>query len=329
MSNLAQEKHGQKELVFDILYGVLSGVLYATYALAFLFLAPLQYAYAHKGKKSGLVATIASLVIVVLAALFGLNDFSALNPGLLAASVLPLVLLMVALWFINSGLGRLSEGQKLVAASAVLAAISWPFLNKMLLNHDVVTGLESIVQESLNSVAGQQIDASLVHATLDFAMRVIKSAYAPILLGFLALNWSIGNAFARLKAIRSASLDPNALQRHGAINVYVPFSLLWPTLLTWTGLFLIVALKKDGPVASIVWNMALFLAALYAVQGLGILDFFLRRLRSGGLIRLLLPLLVVFCFLNQTVATVVLIVLPLLGITEVWFPYRNFKGVRL
>jgi len=318
-----------KDLLLDMSYGLLSGLLYLSYALAFFFLTPLQYAYARKGKKAGIRASATSLIIIAAGMIFGMGDFSSLRPEFVAISLVPPALCMIACWYINSGIGRPSQGQKTVIVSALLSVIVWPFLNKMLSDASFTAGLEAMVQESLASVSGQQIDATVIRPTLESAMRIVRSAYAPAILGFVAANWGLGNSLATAKAYRTGAIDAAAVQKKGAGAVYVPYSLLWPTLLAWTALLIVNALHKEGTVAWITWNVALFLAALYAAQGIGILDFFFKRLKFGGLLRLLMPLLVVACFVNQTVATIVLIALPLLGITEVWFPYRNFKGVRL
>ncbi|MCE5255655.1 MAG: DUF2232 domain-containing protein [Spirochaetaceae bacterium] len=319
-----------KGMLLDISYGILSGVLYLTYVFSFFFLAPLQYAYARKGLKTGIRASLASLIVILVGMLVSLGgSLSALQPKYLVAGIVPPLLFMIAVWYINSGLGKSGQGQKVVLVSALLSIVAWPFLTRMLSDVSFVAGLEEMLQENLAGISGQAADAAVVHSTLESALKIVKSAYAPVMLCFTAANWWLGSGLAAIKAVKQGKADGTLFQKRNITDMHVPYSLLWPTLLAWTALLIVTALHKEGPIAWIAWNVALFLAALYAAQGIGILNFFSKRFKAGGILRLLLPLLIIVGIINQTAAVIILIALPLLGITEVWFPYRNFKGARL
>jgi hypothetical protein len=62
------------------------------------------------------------------------------------------------------------------------------------------------------------------------------------------------------------------------------------------------------------------------MQGIGIISHLSRQFNATRIVRLLAPLAVMAIALSNTAGAIIMITLPILGITEVWLPYRDVKG---
>jgi hypothetical protein len=84
--------------------------------------------------------------------------------------------------------------------------------------------------------------------------------------------------------------------------------------------------RMHGLVAIAAWNASLAAAAWYGLQGIGIIVHFFKTRgmpRGAGLFLLFLAML---GLLDSKVGLAEMIVLPALGVTEVWSNYRTRKG---
>ena len=84
----------------------------------------------------------------------------------------------------------------------------------------------------------------------------------------------------------------------------------------------------DAPVwaRAAAMNCALVLAALYAIQGLGIVAHFLGRFNTPRPLRIAIAATAVLALVTSTMGVVLAVALPILGVTEIWIPYRKTKG---
>ena len=102
---------------------------------------------------------------------------------------------------------------------------------------------------------------------------------------------------------------------------------VWPFLAS--GAMLLLSLRFDaGTLArSIAWNLVLIFSCAYLAQGLGIVAHFLARWKVPNFLRIVTLAMATLSALTSPLGLAFAAILTLLGVTELWIPYRNAKGV--
>ncbi|MCE1207307.1 MAG: hypothetical protein LWX00_07855 [Spirochaetia bacterium] len=318
----------QNQILIDSVPGLVSGVLYLSYILSFAFLIPIQYAFSAKGRKPGLITAATAFAIIVFGQLGRMVSSGIASFGLIASAVLPPALFLASMIFINGAVQAKRQSRRLLLAAILLSLISAPFVYLAVTDQAV---LESLASMAVASFGGGSMSETLnanARLAVQAAAETIASAFSAFILWILAVSYWFGNRYAsQMRMRRKASLETSPSQTALALaDIRVPVTLLWPTLIVWASLFAVIVTKTSGVIAAAVTNAALFLGSLYAMQGIAILTHLANYSRIFFFIKVLLPLLFLVSVLNPTVGTIILIALPVLGITEVWFPYRNLKG---
>lgn len=308
-----------------ILQGILSGFMYLSMALSVGFLVPIQYAFSRHGKRGGLLAALSSVLVIGAGQLARLSVLSLAAPLPVAAGLATPFALIAAICAINSFRWKIAGGWRVVIVSTALALAAAYFVFKATRDGEFLSWVSAAIKESF-AQAGQEEDISAVIAlAVGAAVEVVQSAFAPLILLFMAGSWWTGTRFAeKRQALSSGYRIVGSSSR--LENIRIPGIFLWPTLASWAVLFAILITKTKGPAAAAAWNCSLYLASLYGAQGLGILKHLSGREKISPFLRLLPPLVLLASVLSPVAASVVLIALPVLGITEVWLPYRNLKG---
>lgn len=315
-----------KELLLTASTGLLSGLLYLSYVLSFAFLVPVQHAFAGRGKKSGFIAAGIAMFVIAAGQVGRMIEMRVLDPIVLVAGVLPPLLFLAAIGFINAKIGSLHIGGKIFIASAALAAIAAPFVMKATSDKNFSSWLVEYVGSAMNSSGIGTDGPNYARAAVDGAIRLVQSAFAAFILWIIAGSWWIGSFYAARKALRETQAGESLLASIRLASMHVPSFALWPTLLSWALLFVALLTKQTGFLAAAAWNIALCSASFYAMQGMGIVSHLFKQFNANRLLRILAPLAIAAVALSSTAGALILIVLPLLGITEVWLPYRNLKG---
>ncbi len=75
------------------------------------------------------------------------------------------------------------------------------------------------------------------------------------------------------------------------------------------------------------WNCGLVITLVYAAQGMGVVSHYFNRWNTPRALRVVFAATLVAALATPVLGLVVAAVLPLLGVTEVWIPYRKAKGV--
>ena len=180
----------------------------------------------------------------------------------------------------------------------------------------------------LKSQAGDQsYDSSALAAALDpkviaaTAMRVLASSYAALLVLLLGGSWWMGN--------RASGPGSPGRAEAPALSAYrVPYALVWAFLLCWAAVLAAMLLKgADDALRAASWNCALVFSLPYAAQGVGIASSYFERWKMPRFTRVAIVATAIVALATPTAGAVVAVALPLLGVTEVWIPYRNPKGV--
>jgi hypothetical protein len=321
----------RRDFLMDAASGLISGFLYLSFLLSFAFLIPVQRSFAARTTKSGLTAAGAALVAILVGQGFRLLSFGVFDFGLCLASAVPPLMFLGALCLVNLRMGRIGTGAKILIASLLITTASAPFVMKATGDQAFLDNIKAYVS---SAAASSGIDVGAlegsalagVDESIRSAIATLRSAFAPLVFWMLGFSWLYGSRLAARAQVLSLEEREARMARLKLGNFKVPQAALWPTLATWVFLFVALAAKLGGIASILAWNLALCSASLYAVQGLGILGYLSERYPLARLVRLLLPITAILIVLNPTAGAVALIVLPILGITEVWFPYRNLKG---
>lgn len=315
-----------KEFLLTASTGILSGLLYLSYVLSFAFLVPVQHAFAGRGRKSGLLAAAFALLVIAAGQVGRMIEMQVLDPLVIVAGILPPFLFLAAICFVNAQIGALSNGLKIIIAVAVLSAIAAPFVMQATNNKDFSSWITDYVGSVMKSSGLGEEGLSYARTAVDSAILVIQSAFAAFILWIIAGSWWLGSLYAARRLMREKKVDESLFSSIRLADMRVPSLALWPTLLAWALLFASLLTKQTGFVRAAIWNIALCAASLYAMQGIGIISHLFKKFNATRLLRLLAPLAVMAVALSSTAGAIIMIALPLLGITEVWLPYRNLKG---
>lgn len=322
-----------------------SASLWLSVILAPLFLVPLQFAFGRLGRRGGWLATGAAVLLILPAELLRAvqGGSSSLPLDLAALLAFPLAAIAALLLFNAGFASAFRPGYRMLGLGLLLGALAAPAVASLLGDEE----LKGLLRDSVSRVLGrftqamgaagqaaggalpapaQGYDAAALAAGLDPAemvdstLSVFASCYAALLCLLLGGSWWLGNRLAG-EGSEGRRLAPplNELR--------APEALVWP-FLAGLGFLLLVLFFKAGPlVRAIAWNLVLAMSLVYAAQGAGIVSHALRRLHVPGGFRIAFAALALLSATLSPVGAALLAILPLLGLTELWIPYRNSKGV--
>lgn len=319
--------------------GLLSGLFYSSAVLAFVFLVPIQICYGRRGQWAGLAAAVIALFVAVLGqfislligtgfVLSAIQNFEMrqfLLFGILPPAVLllSLVLMNAPFWTKDLDYARGFAGAAIASIAAIPGIVA--------LGRD--SSFIAFFEEHLNAFvkpllaqAGNSFEASALQASFNAkalaqsSLKIISSSFSALFLALLAASWWLGNRMAGVGSRGQEEAPPLADYR-------LPSLLVWPFLIAWAGVLAVSYFKLGMPVSAVAWNLALALSLAYAVQGLGIASHFMRRWNLPRSLRICIAVTAVILLVTPPIGTACIAILPLLGVTEVWIPYRNLKGV--
>ena len=319
-----------KEFLLNASAGLLSGFIYLSYVLSFAFLVPVQHAFAGRGRKSGLIAAAFAFLVIAVGQIFRMLEIKTLDPVILASGIVPPLLLLAAIGFINMKPAKLGRGLSILIATALLSGLAAPFVMKATSDKNFSAWLVEYVASAMNSTGTGGDSLFNAQAAVDSAIGVIRSAFSALILWIMAGSWWFGSVIAARGAAREmrreGKVDGTVKTFMNLADIRVPSIALWPTLLAWTLLLVVLMTKRTDILATTAWNIALCAASLYAVQGMGILSHLSKQFNATRFLRLLAPVAILAVALSSAVGAIIMIALPVLGITEVWLPYRSIKG---
>jgi Predicted membrane protein (DUF2232) len=178
----------------------------------------------------------------------------------------------------------------------------------------------------IRSATGDGYEASGFATTLDpkelvaQSIATLRDSYAAILLFIVGGSWRLGN---RLSGVGSLGrLETDAIE-----ELRLPYPLVWAFLASWTLVLAAVLLHVGDAAAAFSWNCAIALTLAYAAQGFGIVTHLFKRWNMPRSLRILIAVMAVLGLATPTAGLAVSVSLPLLGVTELWIPYRKHKGV--
>lgn len=333
----------QRRLPLFLGMGVLSGLLYSSGIGIFLFLMPAAVVTVNRGFKEGVQASVTALAVIAAGMAWRLGALGFQNITGILLSLVPVAILLACMTALALQWG--TAWLRLLVVTAV-ATIAFGFMFRSAFGTaDSIAFMTQVVAAVLaNAGISSQEAQSVAQIYVERTIRLVWYSYAAVLWAVFAGSLWVASRVASVSKDRrnaepqhavieentSAGLSltgSDAEERAPAIaRVTVPRWMLWPALLSWALLLAILYGKLHGALAAIAWNAALLSALAYGIQGWAIIVFFLseRGFRKGaGLV----PALMILAFLlDRKIGLSAAILLPSLGVMEVWSQYRTRKG---
>ena len=322
-----------------LLAGLFSGLFYGTAVLGFVFLVPVQILYGRRGQKAGSLAAAAAFVFAVAVQLVQVRMAGGFDSAIVGAitplkflelAALPPALLLGALALMNAGFWRPgTDWARGFAGTALAALVATPAIIALSRNQAFLAQCESEIGSMLGRFAAQTgsggagetlVSAMDVKAVMQASLVVLQSSYVSLLFVLMGGSWWMGNRLSGAGSPGRKIASPLAEYR-------LPYICVWPFLAAWSAVLVVTYFRIGAPWSPIAWNLAILISLAYAVQGIGIASHLMRRWNLPRMFRICIIVTAIILFCSPPFGTAFIAVLPLLGVTEVWIPYRNPKGV--
>lgn len=297
--------------------------------LLFFFTVPLYTLYYRKGFSDLLIALGAVFVILISLAIWKtrLVTDTDLRRALIVIEMIIPVLLTLGLFFVIDVIPVISGYRRLIRMLMATAAAMLVFVPVFLLLSQNQVFTEAVTSQ-LNAVAGVFAGGE----TGTYETEVMKSYLGDEgLVGYMKNFYrkSAGAIYFLILLISSRAADM-VMFRFGRrdilklVNFKVPEILLWPMLLTAVAVLVeVFDLLKLGFVSPIIWNAGLILLFLWGLQGLAIIRSIFIRFRIPDGLRLMTEFILIMILVMPGINLIVIIGLPVLGISETWINLRN------
>lgn len=320
----------RKTNVASLAAGLASCLLFLSIFLSFAFLLPVQFAFGRFGRRVGGAA--AGIAAAGIAGVQGWRMASTGASGLFAfaAGIAPPLVLLGALALLNCPIwGGWAKAYKIICVSLACALCAIPLLVLLEGDASLKNYLEKLFGDflaPLRSALGEGYEASAMAASLDPGdlvasfLAMLRDSYAALLLLYIGGSYRIGNRL-------SGPGSPGREETAAIDELRLPYPLLWAFLASWSLVLAAVLLHAPEWASAIPWNCALALSLAYAAQGFGIVTHVFKRWKMPRSLRILFAVMAVLALATPTAGMAVAITLPLLGVTEIWIPYRKPKGV--
>jgi len=315
---------------FETLLLTLVSVLLYNIGIGFLlFLIPLQVIFIRRGDSfftTALVLCFSLILFYKLITLFVNSAFADAGPFMLI-EFFSITLLFGGLVFLNMiKLPGVSTVLKLLAAAAAAWVLSIPLIFFLRGNQSFNTVMRQLftnialflntnvsASESINLSYNQPgIDSeSLLIITREFFLRSYIFDYFILLL----FSWRSGTMLA-LKSLR-AKANTTGLKNFRMPDVYI-----WPLILGLAGV-LVNNFRSLGFLGFLFWNTALIMLFLFGLTGFGIIRFLFEKFRLAKSLRFLFIFSLVILIMTPRVGIVFFLLIPALGVSEIWIKYRT------
>jgi hypothetical protein len=320
----------RKPYAASLAAGLASSLLFLSIFLAFAFLIPVQIVFGRFGRRAGGGAAGISALGIAVVQGWRLVASGASGALSISAGIAPPVALLGALFLLNAPIwSGWAPAYRVLCVTAACAICALPLLIVAERDASFAGFLEKLFGDflaPLRSAMGDGYEASALAASLDpkelvaVFLATLRDSYSAVFLCYLGGSWRLGN--------RLAGPGSRGREETAAIEeLRLPYPLLWAFLASWALVLAAVLLRaSEGPEA-FAWNCALALSLAYAAQGFGIVTHLFKRWKMPRSLRVLFAVMTVLALATPTAGIAVAVALPLLGVTEIWIPYRKPKGV--
>ncbi len=299
-------------------------LLYQISVLFFLVTVPLMVLGLKRGQEALLYGGSALLVAVLVQVFVrtrGIEEEVLRRFFFMMEAAYPLALILgVALLF--WGHGRVLY--RLLSTTVVVLLLSLPIAGIYSGNQEVMEFLQEqirVVMDVLQSGLGANgsggsgvqllstMDAeSLYKMISEVFIRHYIFSYFLMMTACWALSYGIYK--------RSKGGNPYNLE-----DFTVPEVFLWPVIAAWSGVLLDVVVGIPF-IGFLFWNYGMILLSIFAMQGIGIMKSLFRRYGVSRLLQVLVTFSAVIVLMTPRLNLVLIVGVPLLGLSEYWIHYR-------
>jgi hypothetical protein len=327
-----------------IIFAAVSTLLYRLGMGPFLFLVPLQVLYIRRGKKSFGWAAVLSLVTIIVIGLVLTRRWTTGDVGTSAAAYslqmpslffeLTVVVLMIGgLALIQLPeiapelqLPRYPRATRLILATGIAGILSVPAILYLTKNQAFNASIEeffaAIVQATNSAISNAQsetlpgvVQPIQTEALLGFIATVMRRTYLFYYFLVLTFSWWLGTIIGA----RSMGKQPGLTR---IADFKLPDNFVWP-LIAALALVVLNLVIPVRPLEVIAWNALLIFVFLYGISGLGIIRYLLKKRNVRPGVRWLLIIGIIILAMTPRIGIAVLILIPGLGVSEVWLKYRR------
>ena len=327
-----------------LVFAAVSTLLYRLGMGPFLFLIPLQVLYIRRGKRSFGWAAVLTLVFILTVGLVLARRWTSADAAAAATAMalqmpslvfeLTIVVLMIgALALIQLPemspelkLPRYPRATRLALATGIAGILSIPTILYLTGNEAFIASIReffaSLVQATNNAISSAQPENLSITAEpiqtdslYQFISTVMRRTYLFYFFLILTFSWWLGTVIGA----RSMGRKPGLTR---IVEFKLPDRFVWPLIFSLA----LVVLNRIVAVESLeilAWNALLIFAFLYGISGLGIIRFLSRKLKVRPGVRWLLIIGIIMLALTPRIGIAVFILIPALGVSEVWLKYRR------
>jgi hypothetical protein len=327
-----------------LIFAAVSTLLYRLGMGPLLFLIPLQVLCVRRGKKCFGAASALSLFLILFVGLLLARRWTASGPvpseASLSAAAPFLLLDMAVAVLLVGGLAliqlpemspelpvpRLPRVTRLAIATGIAGVLSAPLILYLQGNEVFTSGVREFIEvriQAMNSAIRAADSNNLLQGVQPIQVDALLQAIHAILMRsflfyyFLVLtfSWWLGT----LIGARSVGRDPGITR---IADFKLPDHYIWP-LIASLGLVLLTLVARIDLLAVLGWNALLILLFLYGVAGLGIIRFLLKKMNVRPGVRWLLIAAIIILAMTPRIGIAILILVPGLGVSEIWLKYRR------
>lgn len=311
--------------------------------LGLVFLVPVQLVWIRRGEEAGLTASAG--VLIGIAAFKGIDllrlrqaaGVETIPPAVLLLDLVFAAGLLAGLFVLNSSRMAVAtqqgEHRAMTVAERMLASI-------------VVGAL--VYGPTIGLIAagegGQQVIATQIEllrplfeatgaSTEEIRLLteiVVGALLSGVLFGYFLMvvgNWWLGVHIAFRSRFSLPAGNPVMARLSGLelTEFSLPANLVWALIAAWGGVLASLLLEL-GWISYVFWNAAFVAMALYAIQGVAIVWYYLDRYKVQRGARIGVAIGMVIGLLIPGMRMVIGLGLPGLGVSEIWIDYHRFKG---
>jgi len=311
--------------------------------LALVFLVPVQLAWVRRGEEGGLIASggvlagIALMKVVDLVRIRRSMGGADIPEGLLLLDLVFAAGLLAGLFVLNSDrmtVGtdehdqrELTVAERMLAAIGVGAVVYGPTVAMIAVGDAGASVIAAQIEvfRPLFETAGATTEEIRVLVEI-----VVGALLSGLLFGYFLMlvgNWWFGVLLAFRSRFTLPAGNPIMARLAGyeLTEFRLPVYLVWALIGAWGGV-LLTELVEVGWLSYVFWNAAFTMLALYAIQGVAIVWYYLDRRGVGRGARIGLAIGMVFGLLIPGVQLAIGLGLPGLGVSEIWIDYHRFQG---
>lgn len=313
-----------------IIFAGISVIMYEIGFLSFLYLVPLQVMAKKRGENGLLFSSVLVLAAVLVTAFIhtrGIEDIQLKNVLIFLELVLP-VMLVASFYAVNKQFTQEWRNlYRLLGVTMAVGLVSIPVILIIKQNTNFVEYFRNQIAMIVEGVTSTLFLQSGIYeegliSSLFRPERIIQTIKAVFFRNYLfsfflilTLNWRIGVGIARRFF---GGTVPRLSQ------FILPNKFIWVLLISWAGILadIFFGLKVAG---YIVWNIGLIALFLYGLQGIGILRHLLGRANLGRGMQTFFIVMIVFLLIVPGINALILLGIPILGVSEVWIHFRKQK----